>query len=94
MGVFLAGRICVFALALAALKRGVAIAVAYAHIRKQFGPPGKEEIFIMDHLTHQRRLIPAIARAYVLDNGLKYLGIIYESMNEQNKKWYMPIPQE
>jgi alkylation response protein AidB-like acyl-CoA dehydrogenase len=79
MGVFLPGRICIALLALAGLKVGLAVAVSYGETRKQFGPRGsgaggEAEVPIMTHLTHQRRLMPALARTYALDAALKYIG--------------------
>ena len=44
-----------------ACKVGVTIAVRYACARPQFG-----EQFIMSYLTHQRRLLPALATTYAL----------------------------
>ena len=34
--------------------------------RRQFGPPGGEEVLLLDYRTHQRRLLPALATTYGL----------------------------
>jgi acyl-CoA oxidase len=42
------------------------IAVRHALSRRQFGPPDGEEVFLLDYRTHQRRLLPALAKTYAL----------------------------
>ena len=44
-----------------ASKIGVCIAIAYACQRPQFGSR-----YIMEYLTHQRRLVPALATCYAM----------------------------
>jgi acyl-CoA oxidase len=49
-----------------ASKVALDIAVRRALTRRQFGPPGGEEVLLMDYRTHQRRLLPALATTYGL----------------------------
>ena len=50
-----------------AAKVALAIAVEYAHHRRQFGNPGSgEEEVLLDYGMHQRRLFPLLARTYAL----------------------------
>jgi acyl-CoA oxidase len=73
LGTLVGGRISVALSALSASKSGLAIAVRYGALRRQFGPAGGTEIPILDYLTHQRRLLPALATTYALDFALKEL---------------------
>ena len=67
------GRIGIPRSGLSAAKSGLTIAIKYATRRRQFGPPGKDEQLIMDYQSHQKRLIPLLAKTYALDFSLKYL---------------------
>jgi alkylation response protein AidB-like acyl-CoA dehydrogenase len=58
---FCAGRMLIAQGAIDACKIGVTIALRYACARPQFG--GKP---IMEYLTHQRRLLPALATTYAM----------------------------
>jgi acyl-CoA oxidase len=50
-----------------ASKVALTIAIRYANRRRQFGPPGTgTEATLMAYRTHQRRLLPLLARAYAL----------------------------
>ena len=73
LGTLVAGRISVALAAQSALKAGLTIAVRYGASRKQFGSSEGHEVPILDYLTHQRRLFPAIATAYAFDFALKSL---------------------
>jgi acyl-CoA oxidase len=55
------GRVLIAAGAVDAAKIGVAIALRYGLARPQFGDKP-----IMEYLTHQRRLLPALAQSYAL----------------------------
>ena len=67
------GRVCVPIAGLSASKKALAIAIKYANHRRQFGKEGEAETLIMDYPTHQRRLIPRLAKAYALDFAHKYV---------------------
>lgn len=65
LGTLIRGRVTVGASAGAAGRFGLALAVRYALERRQFDAPGgNDELLLMDYRTHQRRLLPLVARAY------------------------------
>ncbi len=78
------GRVGVPIAALSATKTSLYIAIKYAHQRRQFGPEGKPEIPIMKYPTHQRRLIPLLAKTYALDFALKYVKSRYLDHSEED----------
>jgi acyl-CoA oxidase len=61
------GRLSLSGHGITMCKTALTIAIRYGFKRKQFGPPGKEEVPIMTYPTHYRRLMPLLARtvAYV-----------------------------
>ena len=78
------GRVSVPACGLSSAKTGLAIAITYANKRRQFGPEGKAEIPIMEYATHQRRLLPLLAKSYALDFALKYTKERYLEHSEDD----------
>ncbi len=67
LGTLVRGRVCIAAGGGIAARRGLSIATRYALRRRQFTAPGHPEgVVLLDYLIHQRRLLPAIARAYAL----------------------------
>jgi acyl-CoA oxidase len=66
LGTLIQGRVSVCGASITATKVALAIAVRHAESRRQFGPPGGEEVVLMDYRTHQRRLLPALAKVYAL----------------------------
>ncbi|MGO3327920.1 acyl-CoA dehydrogenase family protein [Gordonia sp. (in: high G+C Gram-positive bacteria)] len=65
LGTLIRGRVTVGAAAGAAGRLGLALAVKYALVRRQFsGPESEKELVLLDYRTHQRRLLPLVARAY------------------------------
>src|SRR3954467_12222978 len=66
LGTLIQGRVSVCGASIAATKVALAIAVRHAESRRQFGPPGGAEVVLMDYRTHQRRLLPALAKTYAL----------------------------
>ena len=65
LGTLVRGRICVGGGAASATRRALSIATRYALTRTQFRMPGLGgEIPLLDYQTHQRKLLPEIARAY------------------------------
>jgi acyl-CoA oxidase len=66
LGTLIQGRISVSGASISASKVALTIAVRRALERRQFGPPGGEEALLMDYRTHQRRLLPALAKTYAL----------------------------
>lgn len=68
------GRISVARAGLSAAKSALTIAVRYGNRRRQFGPKDAPEIPLLDYRTHQRRLLPPLAKTYALHFTLKDLG--------------------
>jgi acyl-CoA oxidase len=66
LGTLVQGRVCVSGASLSAAKSALTIAVRYGLRRRQFGPPGEEEVTILEYRTHQRRLMPLLAKTYAL----------------------------
>ena len=66
LGTLIQGRISVSGASISASKVALTIAVRRALERRQFGPPGGSEALLLDYRTHQRRLLPALARTYAL----------------------------
>jgi acyl-CoA oxidase len=67
LGTLIQGRVAVGGASITASKLGLAIAIRYALVRRQFGPPeGGGEVLLLDYRAHQRRLLPALAKTYAL----------------------------
>jgi acyl-CoA oxidase len=66
LGTLVAGRVSIASAAVSVAKVGLAVAIRYAAVRRQFGPPGGPETTILDYPAHQRRLLPALATTYAL----------------------------
>lgn len=66
IGELIVARMMIGVPAVAMSKVGLTIAVKYAHTRRQFGSGDKEEL-IINYKSHQRRLIPALAKCYALN---------------------------
>ncbi len=67
IGTLIQGRVCVGGAAGTAAKNALTIAVRHGLRRRQFGPPtGDSETLLLDYRTHQRRLMPLLARTYAL----------------------------
>ena len=65
LGTLVRGRICVGGGAASGARKALSIATRYALRRTQFRMPGLgPEIRLIDYQTHQRRLLPNIAKAY------------------------------
>jgi acyl-CoA oxidase len=66
LGNLVQGRICISGASVSAAKTALTIAVRYGLRRVQFGPPDEDEVALLDYRTHQRRLMPLLARTYAL----------------------------
>jgi acyl-CoA oxidase len=66
LGTLVQGRVSVGGASISAAKSALTIAVRYGLTRRQFGPPGGDEVPILDYRTHQRRLMPLLARTFAL----------------------------
>ena len=84
LGTLVGGRVGVPYAGLSAAKLGLAIAIKYAGNRTQFGPSGGDEISILDYTTHQRRLMPLLAKAYAFHFGQRYSMERYVNKTEKD----------
>jgi acyl-CoA oxidase len=66
LGNLVQGRICISGASVSAAKTALTIAVRYGLTRVQFGPPDEPEVPLLDYRTHQRRLMPLLAKTYAL----------------------------
>lgn len=67
LGTLVRGRISVAGGGVTAAQAALTIAVRYAETRRQGErEPGGEEVLLLDYRSHQRRLLPALARTYAL----------------------------
>jgi acyl-CoA oxidase len=66
LGALVQGRVCISGASVSAAKLALTIATRYGLRRRQFGPPGEDEVPILDYRTHQRRLMPLLAQTYAL----------------------------
>ena len=86
LGTLVGGRMCVPRAGLSAAKTALTIATRYALQRRQFGEEGKEERLIIDYPTHQRRLMPPLAKAYAYDVALTYLTERFVNRSEEDMR--------
>ncbi|MDF0716855.1 acyl-CoA dehydrogenase [Muricauda sp. 334s03] len=87
LGTLVGGRICVARGALGGSKMALSIAVKYALNRRQFNDNVKiQEDLIMDYPTHQLRLTPAIAGAYVYHFTLEEMMKRYSDDPQSDKR--------
>ncbi len=74
LGTLVGGRVCVPRAGLNATKKALTIAIRYADRRRQFAPNATApETPILDYPSHQRRLMPLLAKTYALQFGLDHL---------------------
>lgn len=66
LGTLVQGRVCIAGASVTAAKSALTIAVRYGLRRRQFGPEPGHEVPILDYRTHQRRLMPLLAKTYAL----------------------------
>jgi acyl-CoA oxidase len=66
LGALIQGRVCISGASISAAKTALTIAVRYGLRRVQFGPPDEPEVALLDYRTHQRRLMPLLAKTYAL----------------------------
>src|SRR5436305_4494677 len=74
IGNLVQGRVCISGGSVSAAKKALTIAIRHGLRRRQFGPPGEEEVVILDYRTHQRRLMPLLAKTYALHFAQAELG--------------------
>ncbi len=87
LGTLVGGRICVAKGALSGSRQALAIAVNYALSRRQFNDTHKiQEDLIMDYPTHQLRLTPPIAQAYVYQAALDRMIADYTADGSSDRR--------
>jgi len=87
LGTLVGGRICVAKGAVGGAKMALTIAVKHALNRRQFNDSVKiQEDLIMDYPTHQLRLTPAIASAYVYHVTLEEMMKRYSDDSQPDKR--------
>ncbi|MCU1600672.1 MAG: Acyl-CoA oxidase, partial [Frankiales bacterium] len=73
IGALVEGRICIAGAGLAVARNALTIAVRWGEQRRQFGTGLDMDTPLMDYLTHQRRLLPAVCESYVLQAAHDHL---------------------
>ena len=86
VGTLVMARLSVAAAAVTASKVGLAVAVRYGALRRQFGPEGKPESPLLNFLTHQLRLMPPLATAYALHFAMRDLTERYATRTEETRR--------
>ncbi len=69
IGALVEGRICIGGAGLSVARNALTIAVRWGERRRQFGTGLDMDTPLMDYLTHQRRLLPAVATSYALQSA-------------------------
>ena len=86
LGTLVGGRVSIAAASVSAAKTGLAIAVRYSDHRRQFGPSGQSEVPILDYLTQQRALLPAVATTYGLHFAVQDLIGSFASAGDEEAR--------
>jgi acyl-CoA oxidase len=87
LGTLVGGRICVARAGLGGAKMALAIAVKHALKRRQFNDSIKvQEDLLMDYPTHQLRLTPLVANAYVYQITLDQMMAEYCDESQPDKR--------
>ncbi|KAI3744109.1 hypothetical protein L1987_57184 [Smallanthus sonchifolius] len=74
----ISGRVTIAAGSMNITKIGLAIAVRYSLSRRAFSiRPNEPEVLLIDYPSHQRRLLPLVAKTYALSFASEYLKNIY-----------------
>lgn len=85
LGTLVGGRVCVPKAGLSAAKSALTIAIKWATKRRQFGANDTvPENILLDYPSHQRRLLPKLAKAYACHFGLDYLADRYVNRTEED----------
>ena len=85
LGTLVGGRVSVPKAGLSAAKSGLTIAIKHALKRRQFGQnTTTPETLLLDYPSHQRRLMPLLAKSYALTFGLNYLADRYVKRTEDD----------
>jgi len=87
LGTLVGGRICVARAGLGGAKFALAVAIKHALKRRQFNDSIKvQEDLLMDYPTHQLRLTPLVASAYVYHVALDKIMEVYSDQSQPDKR--------
>lgn len=87
LGTLVGGRICVARAGLGGAKFALAVAIKHALKRRQFNDSIKvQEDLLMDYPTHQLRLTPLVASAYVYHVALDTIMEAYSDQSQPDKR--------
>lgn len=88
LGALVLGRVCVGLTGVSCSKTALTIAIKYALKRRQFnGNDPEKEVLLMDYPTHQKRLIPLLAKTYAYHFALNKLADRYaDPKNTDHRK--------
>lgn len=67
------------------------VATRFSHERRQFGPAGQPEVPIITYTSHQRRLMPGIARTYAMALMTLHIGEVVDQLARDGKalpEWF------
>ena len=91
LGALIQGRVCISGASISASKTALTIAVRHGLRRTQFGPPDEDEVALLDYRTHQRRLMPLLARTYALHFAQAEL---LEKFHDRQRRRDAPEPEQ
>lgn len=81
------GRVTLAVSAIYSSKISLAIAIRYSLTRRAFSiAPNEPEVLLLDYPSHQRRLLPLLAKTYAMSLGGNFLKMIYLKRTPQTNK--------
>lgn len=81
------GRVNIAVSAVYQSKIGLAIAIRYSLTRRAFSiAPNEPEVLLLDYPSHQRRLLPLLAKTYAMSFAANYLKSLYVRRTPQSNK--------
>nr|XP_043621251.1 acyl-coenzyme A oxidase 3, peroxisomal-like [Erigeron canadensis] len=81
------GRVTIAASSVNTTKIGLATAIRYSMSRRAFSLiPNAPEVLLLDYPSHQRRLLPLLAKTYALCFASNYLKMIYVKRTPKSMK--------
>ncbi|GJY05039.1 acyl-coenzyme A oxidase 3, peroxisomal-like protein [Tanacetum coccineum] len=81
------GRVIIASSSVNATKIGITTAIRYSLSRRAFSiRPNEPEVLLLDYPSHQRRLLPLLAKTYVMNFGVNYLKMLYVKRTPESIK--------
>ncbi|XP_028062834.1 acyl-coenzyme A oxidase 3, peroxisomal-like [Camellia sinensis] len=81
------GRVTIAVSAVYTSKVSLAIAIRYALTRRAFSVgPNEPEVLLLDYPSHQRRLLPLLAKTYAMSFAANYLKMMYVKRTPESNK--------